>query len=37
LPADVSGADAAGGMNFWAVSDLNLDELQQFAQVLGAE
>ena len=25
------------GMTFWAVSDLNLDELQQFAQLLGAE
>ena len=25
------------GMTFWAVSDLNLDELQQFAQMLGAE
>jgi len=24
------------GMTFWAVSDLNLDELQQFAQLLGA-
>ena len=25
------------GMTFWAVSDLNLDELQQFAQLLGSE
>jgi anti-sigma factor RsiW len=25
------------GMTFWAVSDLNLDELQQFAELLGAE
>jgi len=25
------------GMTFWTVSDLNLDELQHFAQLLGAE
>jgi anti-sigma factor RsiW len=25
------------GMTFWAVSDLNLDELQQFAQLLGGD
>ena len=25
------------GMTFWAVSDLNLDELQKFAQILGSQ